>query len=246
MFATKVQTSILDAHPIDKGDALTDRAFVLSKFALAGEGSLLATGAAALLPPLIADLERFVVNLSGGSNEVTDNNVQSRNAALDGGVVLQLPSGLGHGQRNRRRANRRDGDGEGVAGPSRPAGRGQPAQRHRAAAGEGQRTASYALAIPTLTAGNYSILDNAMDGSVMIGAEPFAATGLGQAGGPTLAFGNFIHVAHVLAFDGKSYSSAVATAATPAADYQRHRDRPQPRGRRDGDAGRERVRHRPA
>jgi hypothetical protein len=72
--------------------------------------------------------------------------------------------------------------------------------------GEGRRTASYALAIPTLTAGNYSILDNAMDGSVMIGAEPFASTGLAKRG--TLAFGTFLHVAHVLAFDGKTYSSA--------------------------------------
>ena len=45
------------------------------------------------LAPLITDLEAFVVNLSGAQNELTDNNLLSKNTALDGGVVLQVPSG---------------------------------------------------------------------------------------------------------------------------------------------------------
>jgi hypothetical protein len=166
------------------------------------------------LPPVVADLEAFVINLSGVQNEVTDNNVLSRNAALDGGVVLQLPSGSVTGNEisvarvavmitakasQGRRDLRVEGNSLSVTGPP---------------PGEGKRAAAYALAIPTLTAGNYSILDNAMDGSVMIGAEPFASTGLVQLN--VLALSNFVHVAHVLAFDGKTFSSAIATAATPA------------------------------
>jgi Family of unknown function (DUF6519) len=213
-FVAKAKAGILDAHRIDVGDVLTDHAFVLSKLALAGEPALVASGSTAVLAPVIADLEAFVVNLSGIQNEVTDNNVLSRNAGLDGGVVLQQPSGSITGNEidvgrvaamvtakaaQTRRDLRVEGNTLNVTGPP---------------PGDGRRAASYALAIPTLTAGNYSILDNAMDGSVMIGAEPFASTGLAKQG--TLAFGSFVHVAHVLAFDGKSYSSAVAKAATPA------------------------------
>ena len=215
-FASKAQASILDAHPIDVGDALTDRAFVLSKLALAGEGSLVAAGATTLLDPVIADLEGFVVNLSGVQNEVSDNNLISRNAELNGGVVLQLPSGSITGNEievglvaamvtarasQGRRDLRVEGNRLGVTGPP---------------PGDGERAASYALAIPTLTAGNYSILDNAMVGSVMIGAEPFASAGVARAN--TLAFPTLIPLTHMLAFDGKTFSSAVATMATPAFD----------------------------
>lgn len=213
-FATRARTAILDAHPIDVGDVLTDHAFVLSKFALANEPALVAGAATAVLEPVIADLEGFVVNLSGAQNEVTDNNVLSKNAALDGGVVLQVPSGSVTGNEievgrvavmitakagQGRRDLRVEGNRLNVTGP---------------APGAGLRAASYALAIPTMTAGNYSILDNAMNGSVMVGAEPFASAGLVKAG--TLEFGSFIHSAHVLAFDGKSFSSAISVAATPA------------------------------
>jgi hypothetical protein len=82
------------------------------------------------------------------------------------------------------------------------------------AQGDGLRSASYALAIPTLTAGSYSVQDNELIGSVMIGSEPFAAAGLAKA--QTLQFGSFISMSHVLAFDGKSYSSAIAFAGKPA------------------------------
>ena len=205
-FASKAKSTILDAHPIDRGDALADHAFVLSKLALAGDGLLLAKSAIALLPPVLSDLEGFAINLSGVQNEVTDNNVLSRNAALDGGVVLQVPSGSVTGNEisvgrvalmvtakasQGRRDLRVEGNSLAVTGPP---------------PGDGKRTASYALALPTLTAGNYSILDNAMDGSVMIGAEPFASTGLAKQN--TLVVGTFVQFAHVLAFDGKSFASA--------------------------------------
>jgi hypothetical protein len=213
-FATRAQTTILDAHPIDQGDALADRAFVLSKLALADERPLLAKTSTTVLPPVVTDLEGFVINLSGVQNEVTDNNVLSRNTGLDGGVVLQLPSGSVTGNEisvgrvalmvtarasQGRRDLRIEGNTLAVTGPP---------------PGGGQRAAAYALAIPTLTAGNYSILDNAMDGSVMIGAEPFASTGLLQLS--TIALTNFVFVAHPIAFDGKTFSSAIAAAATPA------------------------------
>ena len=185
---------------------------MLSKLALAGERPLLAKGATKVLPPVVSDLEGFVINLSGVQNEVTDNNVLSRNSALDGGVVLQLPSGSVTGNEvsvgrvalmvtakasQGRRDLRIEGDSLAVTGPP---------------PGGGQRAAAYALAIPTMTAGNYSILDNAMDGSVMIGAEPFASTGLLQLTAIAVALNTFVHVAHPIAFDGKSFSSAIALA----------------------------------
>ena len=92
-FAAQAKSSILDAHVIDQGDVLTDHAFLLHKLALAGEGALVASGSTSTLAPLITDLEAFVVNLSGAQNELTDNNLLSKNTALDSGVVLQVPSG---------------------------------------------------------------------------------------------------------------------------------------------------------
>ena len=213
-FAAQAQTSILDAHAIDQGDVLTDHAFVLHGLALAGEGALVASASTFTLAPLITDLEAFVVNLSGAQNEVTDNNLLSKNTALDSGVVLQVPSGSVTGNEvevghvavmitAKASQGRRD-----------LAVEGNRLTATGAQSGGGLRPASYALAIPTMTAGNYSILDNAMDGSVMIGAEPFASTGLAKAA--TLQFGSFIGLSHTLAFDGKSYSSAISFAATPA------------------------------
>jgi Family of unknown function (DUF6519) len=213
-FAALAKSSILDAHTIDQGDVLTDHAFVLHKLALAGEDALVASGSTFTLAPLITDLEAFVVNLSGAQNEVTDNNLLSKNSALDSGVVLQVPSGsvtgneieVGHVAMMitaKASQGRRDLTVEG----NRLTATG-------AQSGGGLRPASYALAIPTMTAGNYSILDNTMDGSVMIGAEPFASTGLAKA--ETLQFGSFIGLSHTLAFDAKSYSSAIAFAAMPA------------------------------
>ncbi len=213
-FAAQAQTSILDAHAIDQGDVLTDHAFVLHGLALAGEGALVASASTFTLAPLITDLEAFVVNLSGAQNEVTDNNLLSKNTGLDSGVVLQVPSGSVTGNEvevghvavmitAKASQGRRD-----------LAVEGNRLTATGAQSGGGLRPASYALAIPTMTAGNYSILDNAMDGSVMIGAEPFASTGLAKAA--TLQFGSFIGLSHTLAFDGKSYSSAISFAATPA------------------------------
>ena len=213
-FAAQAKSSILDAHVIDQGDVLTDHAFVLHKLALAGEGALVASGSTFTLAPLITDLEAFVVNLSGAQNEVTDNNLLSKNTALDSGVALQVPSGSVTGNEievghvavmitAKASQGRRD-----------LAVEGNRLTATGAQSGGGLRPASYALAIPTMTAGNYSILDNTMDGSVMIGAEPFASTGSRQAA--TLQFGSFIGLSHTLAFDGKSYSSAIMFAAMPA------------------------------
>jgi hypothetical protein len=84
------------------------------------------------------------------------------------------------------------------------------------ARGDGKQAAAYALTIPTLMAGGYSILDNAMDGSVMIGAEPFAASGLVRP--EILELPNLSFFAHALALDGKAFASANARAAAPAAD----------------------------
>jgi Family of unknown function (DUF6519) len=213
-FAATAKSTILDSHPIDGGGVLTDHAFVLSKFALAGAASLVAAGSTLTLAPLIADLESFAVNLSGIQNEVTDNNLLSKNTSMDGGVVLQLPSGSVTG--NEIEVGR---VGVMVTAKASQGRRDLTVEGNRLSAtgptpGSGLRAASYALAIPTLTAGNYSILDNALNGSVMIGAEPFASTGLAKA--QTLQFGTFIPLAHVLAFDGKSFSSAISFAATPA------------------------------
>jgi hypothetical protein len=213
-FAKAAKAGVLDAHAIDQGDVLTDHAFVLHKFALAGEGALVASGSTFTLAPLITDLEAFVVNLSGAQNEVTDNNLLSKNTELDGGFVLQVPSGSVTGNEvevghvavmvtAKASQGRRD-----------LAVEGNRLTATGAQSGGGLRPASYALAIPTMTAGNYSILDNAMDGSVLIGAEPFASTGLAKAA--TLEFGNFISMSHTLAFDGKGFSSAISFAAKPA------------------------------
>lgn len=216
VLAEQMQRSILARHPIDRGDVLADHAFLLHRVALAGAGALTAAGSISTITPLLSDLEGFVVNLSGMLNEFTDNNLLSKNAGLDGGVVLQTPSGTVTGNEieagrialmvtakvaQGRRDLRVEGNRLNVTGPAR---------------GDGRRAAAYALAMPTLTAGNYSILDNAMDGSVMIGAEPFAASGLVKRG--TLALGALTSLSHGVAFDGKSFASANARAAAPARD----------------------------
>lgn len=214
--AERTQKTILAGHAIDRGDLLADHAFLLNKVALAGDTGLVAAGSISVVTPVLSDLEGFVVNLSGLQNEFADNNLLSRNANLDGGLVLQMPSGTATGNEVQtgqialmvtakigqgRHDLRVEGNRLSVTGPSR---------------GDGRRAAAYALAIPTLTAGNYSILDNAMDGSVMVGAEPFAASGLVKQ--DTLQLSTIQSFAHAIALDGKAFASANARAAAPAPD----------------------------
>ena len=80
--------------------------------------------------------------------------------------------------------------------------------------GDGKRPAAYALALPTLTPGNYAILDNHLDGSVMVGADPFASSGLFKK--DTLDIGNFVFFDHALAFDGSTYFKALSKAGEAA------------------------------
>lgn len=205
---------IIAGRGVATGDVLTDSVFVFSQLALADNAPLLVAGADALLAPMLANLEGFVVNLSGIQNEVADNNLLSKNDGFDGGVVLHLPSGVISGNevqvgRHGVMVNSMAGQGrydltvEGnkvrVTGPPR---------------GDGKRPAAYALALPTLTPGNYAILDNHLDGSVMVGAEPFASSSLFKK--DTLDIGKFVLFSHALAFDSSSYFKALSKAGEAA------------------------------
>ena len=212
----KTQTEILANHRPDQGDVLADDAFLLNSLAQAGDNTLVAVAATAVLSRVISELEGFVVNLSGLQNELTDNNLLSKSTDLGGGVALQLPSGTVAGNEietgrvalmvtaragQGRRDLRVEGNRLNVTGPPRARGR---------------RSAAYALAIPTLAAGTYSILDNVMNGSVMVGAEPFVSNGL-------VTTENFevdlrLPLSHGLAWDGTTIFTAAARAAAVAAD----------------------------
>lgn len=215
-FAGKADERILAGHAMDRGDVLADDAHVLSGLARAGDKELVAAGATALLNPFLSDLEGFVVNLAGIQNELVGNNLLSRNEQLDGGAVLQLPSGTVTGNEihvgriallvtskagQARRKLRIEGNRLEVTGRAR---------------GDGRRPAAYSLAIPTLTPGNYAILDNHLEGSVMVGAEPFSSSFLVRK--ETLDFGNSVSVYHPVAFDDSSYFRAVWNAGTPATE----------------------------
>jgi hypothetical protein len=214
--AERTASAILAGHPIDSGDVHADHGFLMNKLALADARGLIAAGSVSVVTPMLSDLEGLVVNLSGLQNEFTDNNLLSQSADFDGGVVLQMPSGTVTGnevQAGRvalmvtakigqgRHDLRVEGNRLAVTGPAR---------------GDGKQAAAYALAIPTLMAGSYSILDNVMDGSVMVGAEPFAASGLVRP--DILVLPNLGFFAHGLALDGKAFASANARAARPAAE----------------------------
>jgi hypothetical protein len=204
----------LGSRELYVGDSIADSLSLMSKLASVGAEALLFSSLVALTRHALSGLEGFTVNLAGPHNEVVENNLISHNEEFNGGVVLHLPSGLISGNEIQvgqsallanspvgqpRDKLRIEGNRLKVTGPSK---------------GDGKRAAAYALAIPTLSPGNYAISNNQFDGSIMVGTDPFAALGLVQ--GHKLYVPPLKTYYHGLAFDENILVHAIKSKDQPA------------------------------
>lgn len=215
-FHEKAEDQFLSSRELYAGDSMADNLNLMSKLALADDAPLLILGLGAFLKPLVTSLEGFTLNLAGIQNEIVDNNLLSDSSELEGGAVLHLASGVVSGNEiqvgrfgvlvnskvgQARDSLRVEGNKLRVTGPPK---------------GDGKQAAAYALALPTLTPGNYAILDNAFDGSVMVGAEPFASSGLIEK--EKLDIPLIVNYYHALALEDSGFAKSIINKGKPAKD----------------------------
>lgn len=210
-FSQAASDRIVSAHPPFAGDTAADSVFVMKSLADSGALALLVNVATLDWFRGNVRQEGFAINLGGRQNRVRENQLYSANPQMDGGVVFHLLSGeatgneiavhrvglMMHAKAGQSRENIRiAGNRLTVFGPASSGGKSEPA---------------YALALPTLRPCNLSILDNLFEGSVMIGAEPFASLGLKA---DTAVFTSSIaKFYNAVKMDSGSYSYAVASQA---------------------------------
>ncbi len=180
--STSIEEKVHSKSPPNSGDATSDRLYVMKTLAdvqayntlvpLANEGFIFTA----------VVREGFVVNLRGFDNRVIDNRIWSTHPNLAGGVLIHSQSGemrgnevlVGRESLVMRSLGGTSGGDARIEGNTLRA-TGQPSTG-------GQRFTPFALSIPGLVAGNLAVLGNRFEGSVMIGADPFAAFGLRAAG----------------------------------------------------------------
>ena len=174
--AADAKGKILADYPPLKGDALADNVYTLATLADLNANAYVGALSNALLPALTVSTAGFAINLAGIQNHAMNNRVHSTHAQRPGGVLFNMVSGevcdneivvpgtavllngkfgLSSGYRGAR-----------VVGNSLTS-LGVP----------GSKLSTYALAIPSLSAGNLAVTGNLLRGSAMIGGDPLSAQG---------------------------------------------------------------------
>jgi hypothetical protein len=175
-FAKDAGDKILNTYKAKKGDAVADKVFVMKTLADIGANAYLGLLGNALFPKWTFNSEGFVINLAGIQNRVLNNRLYGKNTQRPGGVLFNAVSGEVRNNEivvpgtavllNGKLSLASGYQGGEVVGNSLVA-LGVP----------GSKTAVYALAIPSLSAGNLAINNNIFKGSVMIGGDPLSAQG---------------------------------------------------------------------
>lgn len=177
-FAKTIKNDYLDSNLPHKGDVRADDLNLMMTLANVEALPLLLNLAEFGFFRANVNAEGFVVNLGGIQNRVNGNTIYSDNPDIESGVLFHLLSG--EARENNILVRR--------IGLMMNAKAGQASQDVRIEGNTlkvigpqssgGASEIAYALSIPTLKPGNLTILDNYFEGSVMVGAEPFASLGL--------------------------------------------------------------------
>lgn len=212
-FATAASETILSQYQPLRGDAAADSVLVMKSLADAEANSMLVNVATFDWLRGNVKQEGYAINLSGRRNRVSDNHLYSTNPSIDGGAIIHMLSGEARG--NEIAVNRIGLMLNAMAGQT---GEHVSIQRNKLtvfgpATSGGTTEPAYALAIPTLRPGNVSISDNYLEGSVMVGAEPFSSLGLKTS--EKLRTTNVITHYNALNFDSAKYADSISQAAQP-------------------------------
>ena len=212
-FSKAINDTVLDPHKPLTGDVWADKAFVMKSFADISANNYLAADINANIASAKLNLEGYAVNLSGVQNRVAHNRIYGNNTQRPGGIVFHVVSGevrdnevavpamalLLNGKLGLAVAYK----GAEIVGNSLTAS-GIP----------GKKSTIYAMAIPSLSAGNLSIANNQFMGSVMIGGDPIAAQGFAKKNQFKVA--NEVIFYNVIKFDMPMYAISAVAKAFPA------------------------------
>jgi hypothetical protein len=211
-FAKNVAAKILSTYAPNKGDMLADDAFALKTLAAVDAKVHLGVLSNALFPKWVFNNEGFVVNLAGVQNRVAANRLYSTNTQRPGGVLLNAVSG-----------DVRDNEVvvpgtalqlNGKLGLDAKMQDAQITGNSLVATGiPGAKTAVYALAIPSMSAGYLAINNNAFKGSVMIGGDPLSAQGFNKPN--VFTFPQSFTLYNAMKMDMSTYAKATLSKAFP-------------------------------
>ncbi len=211
-YSKTLENNILKKYAPQKGDVLADTSFVMKTFADIGEINFIGPLLNESVIKSQVSTEGFAVNLSGIQNRAVHNRIYSNNTRQPGGILFHVVSGevrdnevsvpgtalLLNGKLGLSAAYR----GVEILGNSLNA-TGVP----------GDKKAVYALAIPSLSAGNIAITNNQFRGSVMVGGDPIAAQGFGKKEKYEV-LDKVIHY-NVVKYDMTTYTMAAVNKAFP-------------------------------
>jgi hypothetical protein len=158
------------------------------------------------------NVEGYAVNLSGVQNRAVHNRIYGNNTLRPGGIVFHVVSGEVRDNEVSVPAMALLLNGKlGLAGAYKGA---EIVGNSLTASGiPGSKATIYALAIPSLSAGNLSITNNQFKGSVMIGGDPISAQGFTTKDKFKVA--NEVIFYNVMKFDMPMYATSAVTKAFP-------------------------------
>ncbi len=204
-YSKALESNVLKKYPPQKGDVLADTTLVLKVLADIDEITVMAPLLNRNIIKSQVGIEGFAVNLGGIQNRAVHNRIFSNNNQQPGGFLFHVISG-------EIRDNEVLSPGtalllSGKAGLSAACRGVVIAGNSLGAAGiPGDKEAVYALAIPSLSAGNISIVNNQFKGSVMIGGDPISAGGFSK-------LGNYDASKKVIFYSSVKYDMATYTLA---------------------------------
>ncbi|MCP4463731.1 MAG: hypothetical protein GY819_13130 [Planctomycetaceae bacterium] len=211
-FSKAINDTVLKKYKPQTGDVWADKAFIMKTFANITANNYLVADINTGIASVKLNLEGYAVNLSGVQNRAVHNRIFGSNTQRPGGIMFHVVSG-----------EVRDNE---VAVPSMAlllngklglAGAYKGAEiigNSLTASGiPGKKATIYALAIPSLSAGNLSIANNQFKGTVMVGGDPIAAQGFAQKDKFKLA--NEVVFYNVIKYDMSMYATTAIAKAFP-------------------------------
>jgi hypothetical protein len=210
---SKALEGVLKKHKPQERDVITNNAFVMKTIADIGMKSYLPTLINPSIPKIKVNTEGFAVNLGGVQNRVVHNRIYSNNTQRPGGILFHIVSGEVRDnevsvQGTALLLNGKLGlssvyQGIEIVGNSLISS-GTP----------GEKTAIYALAIPSLSPGNILITNNQFKGSVMVGGDPISAQGFTKK--EKFKVPNIIIHYNVMKCDTPTYAASIINKVFPA------------------------------